>query len=403
MSGAELSADIAIAGGGVAGLTAAALFGTLGFSVLCMDPAAPVTDAAKPGADLRTTAFLQPAIALLAKAGLWDRLLPQAAPLQVMRIVELGPDGAPALSRDFRAEDISDAPFGWNLPNWLLRREMLARLKALPQVRFMPGVALSGLIPRAEAAHFTLSNGARGVARLLIGADGRDSFIRKALGISVHRQDYGQMALTFAVTHARPHQGVSTEVHRDGGPFTLVPLPDHEGQPASAVVWMVPGAEAARLMALPEAAFAAEATTRAGGLWGKLTLITRRDLWPMMAQRAARLIGPHCALMAEAAHVVPPIGAQGLNMSLADLACLAELAEAAPAQLGTPAMLKAYARRRAPEVALRVAGIDLLNRASIAGAAPWQKLRAGGLALLADVPWLRQAAMRAGLGAQPRR
>ena len=122
-------ADIFISGGGVAGLTAAAAFGTAGFSVVIADPAPPITDAATDGADLRTTAFLQPARDFLDAAALWDRLAPHAAPLQIMRIVDAGgAEPTPRVIKDFNAADISDQPFGWNLPNWLLRREMVARL-----------------------------------------------------------------------------------------------------------------------------------------------------------------------------------------------------------------------------------------------------------------------------------
>ncbi len=142
--------DILVSGGGVAGLTAAAVFGSAGFTVLCVDPAPPVTDREAEGADLRTTAFLQPAQALLDRAGLWDRLAPHAAGLQVMRIVDAGgPEPEPRLTKDFNATDISDKPFGWNLPNWLLRREMVARLGELPTVTFRPGTGVStALHPR---------------------------------------------------------------------------------------------------------------------------------------------------------------------------------------------------------------------------------------------------------------
>jgi 2-octaprenyl-6-methoxyphenol hydroxylase len=108
-------------------------------------------------------------------------------------------------------------------------------------------------------------------------------------------------------------------VHRSGGPFTLVPLPDRDGETGSAVVWMETGPEVARLAALPVPAFEAEMTARSCRHPGPLTLASRRSVWPIISQIAARMSGPRTVLMAEAAHVVPPIGAQGLNMSLADL------------------------------------------------------------------------------------
>ena len=393
------TADILISGGGVAGLAAAAAFGTAGFRVICVDPAPPVTEADAEGADLRTTAILQPGVALLQAAGVWDRLAPHAAALQVMRIVDAGgADPEPRRIKDFDAADVSDAPFGQNLPNWRLRREMVARLAELSNVSFRPGIATKAVLTREGEALVTLSDGARVAARLVVAADGRDSPVRQALGIGVTTIRYGQKALTFAVSHPVPHGQVSTEVHRSGGPFTLVPLPDHQGSPASSVVWMERGAEALRLATLPEAAFEAEANARSCHVLGPLTLLSRRQVWPIITQVADRMAGERVALMAEAAHVLPPIGAQGLNMSLADLAVLLELATADRAGLGNAAMLDTYQRRRHPEVRLRVTGIDLLNRASMAGTAPLRDLRALALdALYGAVP-VRRMLMRAGMG-----
>jgi len=391
--------DVLISGGGVAGLTAAAAFGAAGFSVLCVDPAPPVTEEGADGADLRTTAFLQPSIPVLEAAGLWTRLAPHAMPLQVMRIVDAGgrlPE--PRVTKDFDAADISDAPFGWNLPNWLLRREMVARLAGMPGVEFRPGVGTAGVATRDDAALVRLSDGSQIAARLLVAADGRDSPVRRALGINARTLRYGQKAVVFAVTHPIPHGNVSTEIHRSGGPFTLVPLPDRDGRPASAVVWMERGAEAERLAALPVDAFEAAMSERSCHLFGPLTLATRRTLWPIISQIAERMTARRCALMAEAAHVVPPIGAQGLNMSLADLRALIDLAQADPANLGSDAMLAAYEKRRHLDVRVRVAGIDLLNRASMLAPQPLRDLRAGALNALYSLAPVRRNLMKAGLG-----
>jgi 2-octaprenyl-6-methoxyphenol hydroxylase len=391
--------DILISGGGVAGLTAACAFGAAGFRVICVEPTAPVTDAEAEGADLRTTAILTPSVAVLEAAGLWPRLAPHAAALQVMRIVDAGGDEPVArLTKDFDAAEISDAPFGWNLPNWLLRREMVARLADLPTVDFRPGVGFARMLTREAEALVTLTDGSQIGARLVIGADGRNSPVREALGIGARTFRYGQQALAFAVAHDQTHDNVSTEVHRSGGPFTLVPLPDRNGQPASAVVWMERGAEIARLTALPIPEFEAEMTARSSGALGPLRLISRLTVWPIISQIAERMAGQRSVLMAEAAHVMPPIGAQGLNMSLADLTALLALAEARRDDPGSAAVTEAYHRRRHWEVQARVLGIDMLNRASMAGAQPLRDLRARALDMLYSARPVRQTLMRAGLG-----
>jgi len=182
--------DIVIAGGGVAGLTAAAAFGTAGFHVTIVDPTPPVTTGDQDGSDLRTTAFLQPAQQFLKTAGLWPRLAGEAAPLQVMRIVDIATDTP--VTRDFNAEDISEQPFGWNLPNWLLRREMVARLEEMGNVDFRPGVGFKAMLARTSEIIVTFSDGTQATAKLLIGADGRNSPVRQAAGIGVRTMRYGQ-------------------------------------------------------------------------------------------------------------------------------------------------------------------------------------------------------------------
>lgn len=388
--------DVLISGGGIAGLIAAAGFGAEGLTTLCVDPAPPVTDEGTEGADLRSTAFLTPSVALLGQIGLWERLSPYATPLQVMRIVDAGgAEPVARLTRDFDASEIGDQPFGWNLPNWLLRREISARLDQLQTVRFQSGIATADVVARDEGALVTLSDGRRIRAKLLIGADGRNSPVRQALGIGVRTFRYGQKALAFAVTHDLPHDNVSTEVHRTGGPFTLVPLPDRDGKHSSAVVWMENGREIARLAALPPADFEAELNARSAGVLGHLTQATRLTQWPIISQIADSFTGPRTALIAEAAHVLPPIGAQGLNMSLADLGALIELNRTDP---GNAAGLAEYNRTRRPDAYARLLGIDALNRASQASLRPLRDLRAAALGGLYGIAPVRRLMMRAGLG-----
>ena len=391
----KTATDILISGGGVAGLTAAAALAAQGFDVVLTDPAPPVTDGDAPGADLRSTAFLQPSRTLLQAAGLWERLQPHATQLQVMAIMDLATEAATPPRHAFDASDISDEPFGWNLPNWLLRREMMAHLATSSRVDLRLGVATTQVLSRSTEARVRLSDGTSLSAQLVVAADGRNSPTRIGAGIGVRTWRYGQKALAFAVAHDIPHDNVSTEVHRSGGPFTLVPLPDRDGGPASAVVWMERGPEAARLAALPEEAFNAEMTDRSGGVLGPLRLASRRSVWPIISQIAERFEAERLALIAEAAHVVPPIGAQGLNMSLADISMLCKLATEMPP--GSPEMLSRYNRARHPEVLARITGVDMLNRASMAGAAPIQALRAQATGLLHGIAPLRHSAMRLGM------
>jgi 2-octaprenyl-6-methoxyphenol hydroxylase len=394
----RIDTEILVAGGGIAGLTATARFAAAGLDVVCVDPA----PADLPGTDQRTTAFLQPAVATLERAGAWAAMAPEATALWTMRLLDAGGRERQVRERaDFQAREVMDRPFGWNVHNIAIRAALLSRLAELPGARLVDGQTVAGVTPRTTEALARLSGGGQVRARLVVAADGRDSRLRAAAGIKVRRWHYGQKALVFPVTHPDPHQGVSTEIHRTGGPLTLVPMPDRDGRPCSAVVWMVPGPRAAQLSALDDAALGAALTAETMGLFGPLQLAGERAVWPIIGQLAARLDGPRLALVAESAHVIPPIGAQGLNMSLADIEALARLLEEArdtAADPGAPDLLAAYHRARWPEMASRVAGIDLLNRAAQAEAQPLRDLRRAGLKTIHDIKPLRRLAMRWGLG-----
>jgi 2-octaprenyl-6-methoxyphenol hydroxylase len=174
---------------------------------------------------------------------------------------------------------------------------------------------------------------------------------------------------------------------------------DVDGRPASSVVWMVPETRADALAALDDADLGAALTAETMGLFGPLTVAGPRAVWPVIGQVAARMTGERLALVAEAAHVIPPIGAQGLNMSLADVECLARLIEGSPGcDPGGAPLLARYQMRRWPETLARVAGVDVLNRFAQAEAQPIRDLRRFGLAAIHRVTPIRHLAMRLGLG-----
>jgi len=386
--------DILIAGGGLAGLIAAAALADQGFEVILVDPGA---DGADAGGDTRSTAYLRPAQALLDDIGLWDQLAPLATPLAQLCIIDTAGDPPRAVdSRTFQPE--AEGPFGWNLPNASTRRTLCRAITDLPNASLRFGTALRGFLARDASVRATLDTGERVEARLLIGADGYASAVRKACGIEVATTRYGQKALAFDVTHDLAHSDISTEVYASGGAFTLVPLPDRDGRPASAVVWMEDGPRALDLASLKDAAFSAAATARSCGVLGALRLDSARAVFPVVSQRATMLTARRVALIAEAAHVIPPIGAQGLNTSLKDVAALVDLAKSDPDALGSSAMLDRYERARMVDIRARMAAIDAYNRICRSGAGWVRKVRVGGLRLVHDLVPVRRAVIRAGLG-----
>ncbi len=395
----RLQTDIFISGGGIAGLSAGVALAQAGFHVVLADPAPPPASSEEAGADLRSTAFLQPARALLEGSGLWSRLYEAATPLEALRVINLTDDPARiATERTFRSTDLGEAAFGWNLPNWLTRKVLTEAAAETPNLDLRLGTGFGQLLARDREALITLSDGTRLSARLAIAADGRASPLREAAGIGVDTTRYGQKALAFAVSHAMPHECVSTELYDQGGAFVLVPLPDHDARPASAVVWMQDGPEAQRLAGLDDAEFGRAATLRSAGVLGPLTAITPRRVWPVVTQTARALTARRVALVAEAAHVMPPIGAQGLNTSLGDVRVLLDAAIAKPEAIGSEPFLQDYARARHKDIAARAQVIDLYNRLCRTDTAPAQAVRTLGLKLVHDVAPLRRSVMRAGMG-----
>lgn len=393
--------DIFISGGGIAGLIAAAGFGQAGFSVVLADPMPPATAADEDGSDLRSTAYLRPAQALIDRSGLWAELAPHATPLDILEAVDsVGWPPEIRERRAFRSEETGASPFGWNILNWRARKVLSDCIAELPGVDLRLGTGFRALVQRETEALVTLSDGARLRARLAIAADGRASPLREAAGIGTDVTRYGQKALAFTTTHELPHENISTEIYNTGGAFTLVPMPDVDGRPASAVVWMNDDTEARVLMELEQPAFEEMMTLRSCGVRGALSLASPRRTWPVVTQKARALTAQRVAIIAEAAHVLPPIGAQGLNTSLQDVAALLRLAETDPHRLGDASMLDRYGRERARDIAARAHAIDLFNRVCKSAIGPVQDLRLAGLRTVHGIAPLRRAVMRAGLGSE---
>ena len=394
-----IETDILIAGGGIAGMSAAARFAADGHRIMIVDPAP--ADIGE-GTDLRTTAFLQPGIDTLKKAGVWDAIKPTGAELRVMRIVDAGgTEMTPRETADFDGAETTQGFFGWNVSNKAARVSLMAKLETLPNVDFRFSTTVTGFTGTARYGEATLSGGETVRAKLVVAADGRNSSLREFAGIKHRRWAYDQSALVFVVTHDKPHDNISTEIHRTGGPLTLVPMPDLNGKPCSSVVWMTPADRAQQLYNMDDATLSAEITRDTMSMFGPLTVASPRAVWPMISQVPSRLISARLALVAEAANVVPPIGAQGLNMSLHDIETLADLMAKAKLKgedIGATTLLKSYERKQLPKTLARVGGIDLLNRASMFEPRTLRDLRYAGLTAINRIGPLRKLAIKVWVG-----
>jgi 2-octaprenyl-6-methoxyphenol hydroxylase len=378
-------AEVAIVGGGPAGLVCAIALKTAGVATLLVAPAA------EP--DHRTTALLAGSVTALQTLGAWDACRPHAAPLRAIRIVD---DTARLLRAPevlFSAAEIGLDAFGQNIEN----RHLLAALEARAAQLGIPRVNAAALAVAADEKSVAITHAAGTVrAELAIGADGARSLCRAAAGIGAKRQTYPQAALTLNFAHARAHQDTSTEFHTGHGPFTLVPLPGRR----SSLVCVLRPADAQALAALSDAALSQEIEGRAHSVLGAIQAEPGRGFFPLAVETADSIARSRIALIGEAAHVVPPIGAQGLNLGLRDAAAIAEIAADARREnrdLGEPAVLARYAAERRVDVTSRTLAVDLLNRSLLTDFLPVQGFRGLSLYLMDRIGPLRRALMREGV------
>jgi 2-octaprenyl-6-methoxyphenol hydroxylase len=387
--------EVVVIGAGPAGLAAALSLAALGAEVVI---AAPAYDSARGEADRRTTALLPDSIELLKNLGVWGICAGQSAPLQGVRIVDDRGSLLRAPEVLFKAEELELASFGANIANSALNAALFAAASNKTRLTWVPTAAVVKVEAGEHCASLELAEGGSLSAPLVVAADGRNSIARTAGGIATHTWTYGQAAIAATFRHARPHAAITSELHRRAGPLTSVPLPGN----ASSLVWVEEPAEAGRLVGLADGTFLAELATRLQGLLGALSDISPRVIYPLAGLGAVRMGQNRIALVGEAAHVIPPIGAQGLNLGLRDAAALAECVSHARAQgqdVGGRQLLETYHKARAGDVLTRTLSVDLLNRSLLSDFLPIHALRGLGLHLLANVAPLRRLAMRGGLTA----
>lgn len=385
-----------VVGGGPAGLTAAVTLSAAGIATVLVGK--------KPArADNRTTALMAGSMIALKTLGVWGLCEAQAAPFKFLRIVDDTGRLWRAPEVKFDAEEIGLEAFGYNIENKDLVAALEQRSRTLPGLRVCED-EVRAVEAGGDAATVTLAGGETLHAPLLIAADGRRSLCRTAAGISVDEREYRQSALTVCMRHSRPHNNTSTEFHTASGPFTLVPLPGRR----SSLVWVLTPAMAELIADFDDAELSAEIERAAHSILGKIEVEPGRGIFPLGVATARRFGDKRIALVGEAAHVIPPIGAQGLNLGLRDAATIGELAVAAARDgddIGGQPVIAAYERMRRADVGSRTIAVDLLNRTLLADFLPVQGLRGLGLYFLDRVGPLRRAVMREGIqpaAAQPR-
>lgn len=379
-------AQILVAGTGPAGLIAALALARAGFGVTLAGPEASVADG-------RTTALMNPALAMLDRIGVLEKVAPQAAPLKLMRILDATRRLIRSPTVTFRASEIGEERFGLNMPNAVLNAALAEAVSAEPGIEWRRTLVKDWRLG-PDRATARLADGSEVSAALAVAADGRLSPARRAAGIGVSSRGLPQAALVLNFSHRGEHGFASTEFHTETGPFTQVPLP---GGRRSSLVWVVRPAEAEALAALSDEALSRRVEEAMQSMLGKVTVEPGRQVYPLSTVSPSRFAARRVALLGEAAHVIPPIGAQGLNLGIRDVEELTAIAGAHRDDPGGEAALADYDRRRRIDIVARTGAVNLLNRSLLSGFLPAQLARMAGLGALGAFAPLRGFFMREGL------
>jgi 2-octaprenyl-6-methoxyphenol hydroxylase len=385
MSNKEITSDICVIGAGLVGKTAALKLAQNGSTVtLC----APKTVSP----DTRTTALLMETVRFFEELGLWEKISQNAFPLKVMRIV----DGSNRLIRtpqtDFKSSEIDLEAFGYNLKNEDILAALDEAISALPNISQIEGsVTDINSQDSTETIHMETDDGMKTViTSFAVGADGRNSIVRTSKSVSAREWEYPQAAIVVNFKHEKSTQFTSTEFHTETGPFTIVPHSDHD----AGLVWMETPENVEQLLSLSNPEFAKTMEVKMQSFLGKITLQNSPKSFPMKGLVANQFGNENWALIGEAAHVFPPIGAQGFNLGVRDIEALAETLSRYTNQENRGLH---YNRSRKVDINTRTYGVDMLNRSLLSDFLPVQMARGIGLHLLGSIKPLRKYVMKMGI------
>jgi 2-octaprenyl-6-methoxyphenol hydroxylase len=386
-------AELLIAGGGLNGLLLGVACAAAGLPCAVVDREDPAA-MLEAGFDGRSSAIAYGSQQVLSALGLWPALAAEAEPILEIRVAD---DNGPLFLHYDHRELGTDAPLGWIVENQILRRALIEQARSLPVLALIAPMEVASVEASAAAATAALSDGRRMTVCLVAAADGANSPLRRAGGIRTVEWRYRQTAIVTTVRHERSHAGIAVEHFLPAGPFAILPMTGNR----SSIVWTEREELAARLMALPETAFAAELAARFGDFLGHIEPVAPRWSYPVGLMLAERYIGRRLALVGEAAHVIHPIAGQGLNLGIRDVAALAELiidTRRLGLDIGDDVLLRRYQQWRRLDAVLLAVVTDGLNRLFSNTLAPLRLARDLGLAAVDRLPPVKRFLMRDAMG-----
>jgi 2-octaprenyl-6-methoxyphenol hydroxylase len=385
--------ELLVAGGGLNGLLLGIACADAELAVTVVDRQDPATMLGETF-DGRASAIAYGSKQVLDGVGLWPLIVEEAEPILEIRVAD---DDSPLFLHYDHSELDADTPLGYIVENRVLRRALFERARALPSLKLLAPRVVGTVTADASGTVATLADSARIHARLVAAADGKESPLRQAAGIRTVEWRYKQISIVTTVAHERPHAGIAIEHFLPAGPFAILPMTGNR----SSIVWTEDAALAPRLVALPDAEFAAELAARFGDFLGAIEPIGPRWANKLSLMQAERYVARRLALVGEAAHVIHPIAGQGLNVGIRDIAALAEAiidARRLGLDIGDDSVLERYQRWRRLDAVLLAGVTDGLNRLFSNTIRPVKLARDLGLAAVNRLPPLKRLLMQHAMG-----
>lgn len=398
--------DVVISGAGSIGLISALLLAKAKLKIALIDPK-PLEAITKVD-DTRNIALMQSSLNVLKYLGIFDEFYKLSRPLEKLHIVDATNRLLRAPEVEFTAAELGLDYFALNVPMGAILKTLAAQLPKHKNISCLFGTKINTINSSENELQFNLEDGTKITSKLLIGADGRMSFARQSAGIEITTKTYPQTALGFAFKHTRDLGNVSVEFHRKNGPFTLIPMPTTKDGAQTSLVWSESNAKAAEIKSLPKQKLAELIAQITNGIVGKVTEIGHIASFPLTNSNCSTYAQNRTILVGEAAHILPPIGAQGMNLGFQDAAMAAELiidAYNSNTDIGSEQLLEKYNKQRKLDINARGKATDMLNTSLMSNLLPMQFARGMGLFLLQSSTSLRTNIMKkalAPLGVTPK-
>ena len=391
-----INADVVICGGGLSGIICSLALSKLGMSICIIEKSKHDLQTIK---DTRSTAYLLPSIDFLVKIKIWKHLSKDINPLKILSIINSKnsyPFNQILNETQFNAKEISKEHFGCNISNIKTKQALMKLIKRDKLINFINN-EIFNIENFEEHLNINLKNKYSIKTKLLIGADGRNSFIRDYYNIKTQITDLEQKAVTFIIQHKKSHNNISYEIYNTGGPFTTVPLKSNE-EKKSAVIWVNDSLKINELLSLSKCELQGEINKRSCDKLGKISIISDLQISSVNTQLADKFVDHRMILIGEAAHALPPIGAQGLNLTIKDIRLIYDLIKKFKNNIGSNEMIAEFNFKRLIDVKMRATSVNVLNKISYSDNLIILRAREFGLNFLQKVKPVKYLLMRYGLG-----